>query len=326
MMLENRAATGALVISIDVELLWGTSDVRTPAEYGGHVLRGRDAIVDVLRIFERYGIHATWAFVGFLACEDIDDLRANFPAILPRYAVPGTSNYDFALQLGPSLSADLLFMPRELERIRNSEGQELGCHSFSHLYLAEAGVGQADFVADLQAFRRIADRLRINPVSYVFPRNQGQPVHFRLLADHGYLAARGNPQHWAYNSDARSARAFRLADAAFDLEPEDGMQWSEVPRYGNLCDVRATRFLRPLSGRRIWDALCWSRVARGIEGAAKSGRIYHLWWHPENIGADPCGSLARLERLCALVASLRGSLGFASLTMAEAAGLARGGR
>lgn len=319
------ATPGALVISIDVELLWGTSDVRSPEEYGGHARRGREAIAEVLRIFERHAIHATWAFVGFLAFDELDDLLENFPAALPRYAVPGTSNYEFALQRARSVAPELLFMPRELERIRDSSGQELGCHSFSHLYLVEAGVTEQDFVIDLEAFAKVARRLRIDPVSYVFPRNQGQARHFRILERHGYVAARGNPPHWAYNSDSTSARAFRLADAALPLGPDGAFDWGGMGAHGGLRDVRASRFLRPLSGRRQWDAMCWSRVARGIVAAAETGRVYHLWWHPENIGADPRGSLAYLERLCELVASLRDRKGFESLTMAEAARRAPGG-
>ena len=64
---------GTLVVSLDFELFWGMLDVCTLDEYRENVLGGRKAIPQMLQLFEKYNIHATWAAVGFLFAEDSGD-------------------------------------------------------------------------------------------------------------------------------------------------------------------------------------------------------------------------------------------------------------
>ena len=57
---------GTLIVSLDFELFWGMLDVCPLEEYQSHVLGGRKTIPQLLTLFQKYGIHATWAAVGFL--------------------------------------------------------------------------------------------------------------------------------------------------------------------------------------------------------------------------------------------------------------------
>ena len=66
---------GSLIVSLDFELFWGMLD-RCPLEaYQDHVLGGREAIPELLALFQKYGIHATWAAVGFLFAENLEEAR-----------------------------------------------------------------------------------------------------------------------------------------------------------------------------------------------------------------------------------------------------------
>ena len=60
---------GTLIISLDFELFWGMLDVCPLEKYQDHVLGGRKAIPGLLALFQKYGIHATWATVGYLFAE-----------------------------------------------------------------------------------------------------------------------------------------------------------------------------------------------------------------------------------------------------------------
>src|SRR3546814_10818209 len=60
----TSAGRGALVISLDLELMWGMRDHATTRDYGHRVLGEREAIPAMLELFEKSGIHATWATVG----------------------------------------------------------------------------------------------------------------------------------------------------------------------------------------------------------------------------------------------------------------------
>ena len=65
---------GTLIVSLDFELFWGMLDVCKLEDYRDNVLGGRKAIPQMLELFEKYGIHATWATVGFLFAENYEEL------------------------------------------------------------------------------------------------------------------------------------------------------------------------------------------------------------------------------------------------------------
>jgi hypothetical protein len=96
---------GALVISLDFELYWGVRDKRSLAEYGRNILGGRQAIPRMLDLFAERDVGATWATVGFVFCGTKDELMAARPPVLPRYADPRLSPFDFS-SVGRDESAD----------------------------------------------------------------------------------------------------------------------------------------------------------------------------------------------------------------------------
>ena len=59
-------ATPTLIVSLDYELFWGLQDAWTLEEYEQNLLGVREVVPKMLKLFEKHGIHATWAAVGFL--------------------------------------------------------------------------------------------------------------------------------------------------------------------------------------------------------------------------------------------------------------------
>ncbi len=96
---------GALVISLDFELYWGVRDKRSLAQYGRNILGGRKAIPRMLDLFAERDVGATWATVGFVFCGSKDELMEVRPPLLPHYADPRLSAYDFS-SIGKDESAD----------------------------------------------------------------------------------------------------------------------------------------------------------------------------------------------------------------------------
>ena len=66
---------GTLIVSLDFELFWGMQDGHTLASYEANVKGGRKAIPGLLELFQEYGIHATWATVGFMFAESFEELK-----------------------------------------------------------------------------------------------------------------------------------------------------------------------------------------------------------------------------------------------------------
>lgn len=329
----DRSA-GALILSLDFELYWGVRDhVAADGPYRANLLGARAAVPRMLDLFERRGIAATWATVGFLFARDRAELTDYFPRIRPRYRNPafdpyreplGRNERDDPLRFGRSLLDAVACAPR----------QEIASHTFSHYYCLEEGQDAEAFRADLDAARRIArDTKGVELRSLVLPRNQHNPAYGAVIRDAGFICFRGNqPGRFHSAADSASARtvaarAGRLADSYCPLFPHALQSWddlaSETPA---LADVRASRFLapyRPLLAPA--DPLRAARIRDAMRRAAREGKLFHLWQHPHNWGAAVEESVRFLDGLFAEANRLQDQYGFQSLTMAEAAAASAAG-
>ena len=63
-----------LVISLDFELHWGVFDAFGD-KYNDNILGARKAIPEILALFKKYNINATWAIVGLLFNESKNDFE-----------------------------------------------------------------------------------------------------------------------------------------------------------------------------------------------------------------------------------------------------------
>lgn len=321
---------GALVLSLDFELHWGVRDHQGAAgSYRPALLRARGAVASTLALFEAYGVAATWATVGFLFARTREEMKAHCPAARPAYEDARLDAYRETV--GASEADDPVhFAPSLVERIRRTPRQELATHTFSHYYCGEPGASPDTFRADLQAAKRIAEARGVALRSAVFPRNQAGPAYVRVLAEEGLGVYRGNPLGWLWRVEVGAAgrrplrRVGRFLDAYLPLGGDDTVGWDDLLGEGGAVNVRASRFLRPYDPRLVaLEPLRFQRIARGIERAAREGRIYHLWWHPHNFGRHTEPNLAFLRRVLDAYAKARERYGMRSLTMGEAADLAR---
>lgn len=76
---------GALVISLDFELVWGLFDhitIQDKVTYFDNTLK---VIPRLLDTFNKHNVYATWATVGMLFNENWEEWFANRPSLLPTY-------------------------------------------------------------------------------------------------------------------------------------------------------------------------------------------------------------------------------------------------
>ena len=122
-----------LIVSLDFELFWGMQDGWELSEYEDHVLGGRKAIPQMLELFQKHGIHATWATVGFQFAESEAEIRKYFPDQKPTYDNPALSSYRCFGQIGQNeTDAPCFYAPSLIEQIAATPNQEIGSHTFSH--------------------------------------------------------------------------------------------------------------------------------------------------------------------------------------------------
>jgi hypothetical protein len=317
---------GAFVISLDLELLWGVREIAAGGRYHRYLHGARSAIPRILALFGQFNVAATWATVGFLFARDRDELADFLPADQPRYL---HARFDpYREEIGRNEVEDPLHFGRSLlEMIREMPRQEIGSHTFSHYYCLEQGQNVSSFCADLESAQRIAAvTLGMNLRSLVLPRNQFNPAYATVIQKAGFLCYRGNQQGRIYaaagtqSATSPGARAARLADAYIPVSPDCLQSWHDVQSDSGLCDVRASRFLRPYNPRcKVLGSLRASRIVNGMRAAARGGLVYHLWWHPHNFGAHIDESVEFLSGILAEFRILRDQFGFRSMSMAEAA-------
>jgi peptidoglycan/xylan/chitin deacetylase (PgdA/CDA1 family) len=314
---------GSFVISLDMELMWGVRDHRSKDDYGHRVLGERNAIPAMLDVFERNGIEATWAVVGFAMCDGRDELLARAPADRPSYANPRYSSYSYVAEAGASERQDpYYFAPSLIRQIVSCPRQELATHTFSHYYCLEEGQTPGQFAADLDsAIRQIAD-WNETCSSIIFPRNQYSDAYLEVCAAKGLRVFRGNERSWFYRSvGAEEQNPFRRLGRAVDtFVPLTGSNTHRPERRGPMIDVASSRILRPYSARlRRLDSLRLARITGAMSRAAAENAIFHLWWHPHNFGADTAENIAFLERVVGHYRRLSETRGMRSATMRDAA-------
>jgi peptidoglycan/xylan/chitin deacetylase (PgdA/CDA1 family) len=328
--LARRAVPGTFTISLDFELFWGVHDKRTLEEYGRNVLGARDAIPRMLELFERYGIHCTWATVGFLFFDDKEELLQYPPQERPRYANPALSPYPLIARIGPTERQDPYHFGLSLvRRIKDCPHQEIGTHTFSHYYCLEDGQTPETFRADLEAARRSAARLGMTLRSLVFPRNQFSAGYLGICREAGIDAVRGNQRLWLFRSKGEAGELLikkigRRLDHYLPLSGHNGVI-PESDSHG-IVNIRSSRFLLAVPKRsRMFGPLCQRRITASMTNAATTGRIFHLWWHPHNFGSHIDDNMAILRQLLDHYRALAEEHGMVSRNMREVAAAVRQG-
>lgn len=311
---------GQFVISLDFELLWGVRDHADRNSYGKNVLGARDAVPKMLELFAENQISATWATVGFLFCENKDELLASIPSEKPAYSNSRLSNFSYIDEVGKDERSDpYYFAPSLIEEIDQAPGQEVGTHTLSHYYCLEDGQTLSAFEADMVAAKKLADARGIELQSIVFPRNQFAAEHLTVCAKHGITHYRGNPRPWAYRA-AKGAEQTSMRRALRLLDAYSGVLGSQAFESGSdqPQDVAASRFLRPCAGRlAVLHPLHIATIKRGMTAAARDGKGYHLWWHPHNFGTNLEANLDGLSQIIMHFAMLHDQFGMQSIAMGD---------
>lgn len=312
---------GNLLVSLDFELFWGMQDCVPLEQYEGNVLGGRQAIPRLLDLFEKHGIHATWATVGFQFAENYEELKQYFPAedLRPAYADSRLSTYNCFDSIGSDeQSAPCFFGGSLVREIGKREGQEIASHTFCHYYCREAGQTPEQFEADMAAAKAIAKAKGYELTSVVFPRNMSTPAHIEVLRKLGFTAYRDEENDWIHHCPVRIIkRGCTLLDAYLPLSGSGCFR----PKYENgIINLPGSKMYRPFFKPLAfleWLKIC--RIKGQMRYAAKHGLCYHLWWHPHNVGVMTDFHFDQLEEIFAYYDVLKAKYGMRSLNMREAA-------
>ncbi len=311
---------GALVISLDFELLWGVFDKVSLEEKRLYFQNTRELIPQLIQLFVKYEISCTWATVGMLFNENWKEWNSNIPEVLPQYANAALSAYKYGKTIQSKETEELCFAPALVKLIKDSPKQELATHTYSHYYCLEKGQKLESFEFDLQQSIMMANKIGVELKSLVFPRNQFNEEYLTICKKLGIDNVRSNPINWYWRnteSDSLVNKIFRTGDAYLGSLDKSYKLAESIKLKEQPFSQKASRLLRPYSHNKKLNSLKLKRIKAEMTKAAKANEFYHLWWHPHNFGDHPEENLRDLEELLIHFTTLREKYGYLSLNMFE---------
>ncbi|WP_034920707.1 polysaccharide deacetylase family protein [Gillisia sp. CAL575] len=311
---------GCLVISLDFELIWGVFDTVEIKDKTEYFLNTRKVIPEILELFKRSSIHATWASVGMLFNNNWTEWNCHRSKQEPRYANSKLSSYLYGESIQKFDFRDICFAPELIKEIYETNGQEMATHTYSHYYCLEQGQGKESFRQDLVQAIAVASKIGIELKSLVFPRNQIKQEYLKVCESLGIQNVRSNPDNWYWkdtSASGLSSKIARTADAYVNLGKKSYPFSDLKAKKGFPLEQKASRFLRPVEGNSSLRKLKLKRIKSEMTTAAKNAEVYHLWWHPHNFGDQPEESLLDLSEIIKHFEFLRTKYGFQSFNMME---------
>ncbi len=322
MEIRNKQVNGGgiLVISLDFELYWGMRGKVSLESYRENLLGVRQAVPNLLKLFQEYGIHVTWATVGFLFYESRQELEHDLPVKKPIYENIKLSPYEYIKSIGRDEREDPFhFAPSLIKMIASSPHQEIATHTFSHYYCLEKGQTSETFRYDLEAAIKIANKNNIETKSIVFPRNRINQEYLSICKEFGIKAYRGNEAAYFYRGNKLFSKELRFLDSLVNISGNNSYSLAEIRGTTPFC-IAASRLLRPYMKKYpVLASLRLRRILSDLSFAAREGRIFHLWWHPHNFGVDLRENLGFLKQILDHFVKMKEKFGMESLNMREVA-------
>lgn len=317
---------GALVISLDFELHWGLINAFPLEAIRERLLGTRKAIPLILKLFEDFEIHATWASVGFLFHRTRNDLVSAIPDCRPSAENGTLTPYDFLADIGlDELSDPHHYASSIVDQIRETPNQEVATHTFAHCIWDHVPADTDAFRADLRAVFDTARTKGVVISSIVFPQNKYSPDLLRVLKQEGIIAFRGGGQYWYSFLETKDKasyllfRCLRMVDRHISLSGSNVYTLESIgdgPPY-NVPGSMGLEYFSHAPWLSVLEPLRLRRLASSMRMAAEQRKIFHLWWHPHQFGEDSERKLDFLKRFLSHFADLREKHGIESLTMKE---------
>jgi|APSaa5957512535_1039671.scaffolds.fasta_scaffold26886_2 peptidoglycan/xylan/chitin deacetylase (PgdA/CDA1 family) len=282
---------GILVVSLDLEMRWGVlATYRDTDQYSKNIFGVESAVKGILNSFETHKIHATWAFVGAMLCENYEEFSSMLPKNMPNFDSKVCSSYNYLNYI--SNNETQFFNPDLVKKIAESKGQEIASHTFSHLYVKEKGVTYSDFLGDLKIFYKlIKEKLNMQAVSFVYPRNQVQ--YTEALRCFDFKCYRGTGRYWFNKNDNLLSRIVRLFVMHFGPSK---LGSCNISINSKIINVPGTIFLRPYDNYFFQKLRIW-RIKRTLLYAKNHSMMVHIWWHPHNFGVNLNKNLIMLDEI-----------------------------
>ena len=270
-----------VVISLDLELSWGSFDL----SFDDNLLRMAHwthdkGVPDLLHHLTRNGLSASWAVVGAMMRSSLPDVSKLPEVHFPHFPKPWFSHVPKA---GNECIYPEWFGASLVEMIKRARPeQEIGFHSFSHVPFGMPGMTRERAVAEYQHCAQTARELGIPTTCFVFPRNM--VAYLAELRDAGFTCFRDTDElQVRFRNNTLTSIGMVVADLV-GLTPV----MIEPSLKEGIVSISGSLLIRCAAGWRkyIPDSSRLRRLRKGLDRLRRSGGIFHVWFHPENLYAE----------------------------------------
>ena len=257
------------IISLDTELIWGSlhsslSEAVSLMKKDDTKVRG--CMDNLLNLFEKHNIPATWAVVGHLFLD-----KCEYEEGIPHKDMPRFKADWYSCDPCTDIKSDPLFYGKDIvEKILSSQVKhEIGYHSFSHVVFSECSREVAE--AEIKEGIKLAKEFGITLKSFVFPWNK--VGHVNILKKHGFRIYRGENLR---RCDSNQSFLIRKFNGGLDkiIAPPAEPKWKdgiwEMPTSMLFCDSQVKFSVLP-------------RAKIGLYRAIRSKMVFHIYLHPHDL-------------------------------------------
>lgn len=295
------------LISFDCEAKWGVADRITDRE--NHFFTNARLTQTYQRITEllsRYGIKATFAFVGALTLSEEAYQKRKEEFFSDNNEEENTWVAHFKRDAEQEIF-DGWLNPELLDIVGRHPEHEIAAHGFTHTPLSESSVSLAGFTHEMECLKKLPVFQR-NNLTLVYPRNKIGYKH--QLKQYGFIGYRGTLKP---DRMTTRGRMINLMDAVNLFQPaqvhSDPQELIRIPA-GFILNWRfGIRKFIPFS----LTCKCWKQL---LHNALVHKRVLHLWTHPHNfVSGDRMFEL--LERILPSISQAQKAGKIINYTQAE---------
>lgn len=291
----SGSGRGGLVMSLDFEMAWAFRYSKREVDPLAMARLEREQVPVILRLFDDYGIPATWATVGHLLLESCKKGDHDWMRRIPhfddhwKYVSGDWFDHDPCTDFRKDSA---WYAPDLVESILAAQAKhEIGCHTFSHIDCSEKNCPPAVLEDEIQACITAARNWGIDLTSFVFPG--GTTGNYNVLKRHGFKTY-------------RQKLHFDLAPPLID--DHQMVVSASTSSFGRNADWSAEYYVY--------------RYKTMIDKAIKTNTIAHLWLHPS---VDPWTLKYVLPEVLRYVSGKRDKGALWIGTMGQLADLVRAG-
>ena len=314
--MENKS--GYFILSLDTELGLGSfdKDQNRKKIFSPDGKKERESIKLLLRMFEKYGVIATWAIVGHLFYEYCEGCE-----ICPMRAWQGRfSSFEEVYKTKHPLwyGADIVKMI-----LSNKIEHEIAFHGYSHEVFNETTMSKKEAKTEITEYLRVAKRFGVAPKAIVFPRDR--VGHLSLFERYGFRCYRSEEKTSIIFRNKYFGKYLKTADHILGITTPPIYRLSDFECNG-MVNLRASQHIFGFNRKvdRLLDSknlstLRIQRITRAIRKAAEENKVIHIWAHPWEFRTN--SDFEKLETILSCVANQVEKGRIQSVSMTETANI-----